>query len=102
MEMIPQDGRLADSRTATTRVSAQSVSPAKTGLGNLMSVHPKFATAFSDVSRTESPNITRAADGPMAKMLRHSSCQRSHTALSPSQIVYFRCGQHLRKGVPMA
>ena len=58
IETIPQEGRERDSRTALTSLSAQSVSPAKTGLGNLMSPQPRFATAFSEVSATESPSTT--------------------------------------------
>ena len=36
-------------------LSAQSVSPTKTGFGSLMSVHARFAAAFSDVSGTVRP-----------------------------------------------
>ena len=52
---MPTFGLLLDSRNPSTSDSAQSVSPQNTGLGSEMSVHARFAVAFSLVSHTDRP-----------------------------------------------
>ena len=59
---IPQEGRLFDSRAASTSLSAHSVSPAKTGFGSLMSLQPRLAAAFSDVSLTARPRTSASVN----------------------------------------
>src|SRR5918996_2330821 len=58
MVTMPTLGFEADSRSSVISLSAQSVSPAKTGFGSLMSVHERFAAAFSLVSGTVMPVTT--------------------------------------------
>ena len=55
---MPTLGFDCDSRLSSTSLSAQSVSPTKTGLGSLTSVQPRFAAAFSLVSATLRPPIS--------------------------------------------
>ena len=62
METIPTLGFDDDSRTSRISLSAWSVSPSNTGLGSLMSVHSRFAAAFSLVSGTVSPVTTASVN----------------------------------------
>ena len=57
---MPTLGFDLDSRSARISLSAQIVSPAKTGFGSLMSVYSRFAAAFSLVSGTVRP-VTSAS-----------------------------------------
>src|SRR5262249_23248202 len=57
---IPTFGFDPDSRSSRISLSAQSVSPAKTGFGSEMSVHARLAAAFSLVSGTVMP-VTSAS-----------------------------------------
>ena len=60
IETMPTLGFDLDSRVSRISLSAQSVSPTKTGFGSLMSVQARFAAAFSLVSGTVSP-VTSAS-----------------------------------------
>ena len=60
IETIPTVGVERDSRVSTISLSAHSVSPTKTGFGIEMSVHARFAVAFSLVSGTVMP-VTSAS-----------------------------------------
>src|SRR5919106_240872 len=57
---MPTVGLERDSRVSVTSLSAQSVSPTKTGLGSSISVHERLAAAFSLVSGTVIP-VTSAS-----------------------------------------
>ena len=60
IETIPTFGFDFDSRFSRISLSAQSVSPTKTGFGSAMSVHARLAVAFSLVSGTVMP-VTSAS-----------------------------------------
>src|SRR4029078_5354223 len=58
IDTIPQAGRLLLSRRSVISLSAHNGAPADTGFGRRMSPQPRFAAAFSDVSRTDKPSTT--------------------------------------------
>ena len=60
IETMPMLGREADSRSSRISLSAQRVSPSKTGWGSVMSVQARFAAACSLVSGTVRP-VTSAS-----------------------------------------
>ena len=69
-----------DSRFSRISLSAQSVSPTKTGFGSLMSVHWRFAAAFSLVSGTVMPVISASVNVLFTRIWPNcvrSACLRS-------------------------
>ena len=80
MVTMPTSGFDFDSRFSRISLSAQSVSPTKTGLGSLMSVHCRFAAAFSLVSGTVRPTISASVKVLLTRICPNcvrSACVRS-------------------------
>src|SRR3972149_3086880 len=67
METMPTLGFDFDSRLSVISLSAQSVSPTKTGFGSLMSVQARFAAAFSLVSGTVMPVTSAGVEGGVTR-----------------------------------
>ena len=85
IETMPTLGFDFDSRMSRISLSAQSVSPTKTGFGSLMSVQARFAAAFSLVSGTVMPVISASVKVLLTRIW--PNCVRS--ACGASKWIWF-------------